>query len=111
MHIRNFELMSICKKNERLYDIFILDVCAACLENNISKIETLRFVAATLTLITRSVYRQHIFFRYKKKNLESHEKNEKKNWSKKINLFHKVSIFFSTEDNCFGLLVLISTVR
>ena len=24
MHIQNFELMSICKKNKRLYDIFIL---------------------------------------------------------------------------------------
>ena len=66
MHSRNFELMSICKKYETLYDIFILDVCAACLKNNISKIVSLRFVAAVLTLIARSVYRQHIFFRYKK---------------------------------------------
>ena len=61
MHIRNSELMSICKRYERLYDIFISDVCTACLENNISKIESLRFVAAVLTLIVRSVYRQHIF--------------------------------------------------
>ena len=68
MHIRNYELMSICKKYERLYDIFILDVCAACLENNISKIESLRFVAAALTLITRSVYRHHIFLDTKQKN-------------------------------------------
>ena len=66
MQIRNSELMSICKRYERLYDIFISDACAACLKNNISKIESLRFVAAVLTLIVRSVYRQHIFFRYKK---------------------------------------------
>ena len=53
---------------------------AACFENNISKIESLRFVAAALTLLTRSVYRQHIFLDLK--NIfffESSEKNAKKN--------------------------------